>query len=1319
MKVGLSVVAFLTLLGLASPAFSITLTERIQAQEKIERVYYNHRIWPESNHTPKPSFEQMVPRSVIEQKVIDSLKKSQSLENLWKRPISAVMLQQEMNRIAKTTKDPEMLQELFSALGNDPLVIAETLARQTLSDRMIRSWYAFDQRFHSDTRALARSIQTKNQSLPGTYSTLTFQMALQSSNRQSNRIQLSKEEFANLKKQYPEQNHIYLKENSDSFLLSRILNQTENQFDLQMLNIPKKSFVQWWEEIAPTISLTKTAFNISHYELPPINFGSACEGWEDVASLNGSPINRFEHTAVWTGSEMIIWGGASNYVYVNSGARYNPATDTWTSTSTATDVPLPRHSHTAIWTGNEMIIWGGYNGTALNSGARYDPVNDSWIPIASTSAPSPRFGHKVVWTGSAMIVWGGIADVFQTTLNSGGVYTISSDSWQATSTTNAPSARKSHTAVWTGTEMLIWGGDAGSFTPLGDGKKYNPQSDSWAPIADANSPLPRRDHTAVWTGSEMIVWGGLSNGSRVNDGGRYNPSNNSWTPTSTNSGVPGGREFHTAIWTGTKMIVWGGNEQDVGEVNSGASYEPVTDSWLTIAPAPIEERESHTAIWTGNEMIVWGGENDNYEFLQDGARYSPSSDSWVELNLGNSAPSERTGHTAVWTGSEMIVWGGKFPYLNTGGIYDLALNDWTATSTTNVPEARASHTAVWSGSEMIVWGGTDDNGWFNSGGRYDPISDSWLPTSVGANVPEARTDHVAVWTGSEMIVWGGEFANTGGRYDPLTDSWQPTSIGLNVPFARENATAVWTGSEMIIWGGGHPDSTTDTGGRYNPSSDTWTSTSITNVPVGRFDHSAVWTGNEMIVWGGISNFSSLYPTYTGGRYDPISDTWQPTSNGLLLGRTLHSAVWTGSEMIVWGGDISSGGSSSVNSGGRYDPSTDSWISTTIASNTPMGRGSHTAVWTGTKMVVWGGGFYSGLNSGGIYSPDEESIKVTPKTLPNSEVGTPYSQNISATGGTAPYKFFLVAGELPCGLTLDSDSGLISGTPFDCGDDPGGIFFLTASDVNECSGSEYYSLNKCPVITFNPPTLPEGEIGVPYNQTIITSGGLAPYLFSITAGALPDGLTLDQQAGVISGTPTTIGSFNFTITAIDLITCAKSHDYTINITGPCLFCDDFEDGTLDPNWTVVKNAWSEAGGFLIGIPSRRKAVIVASPIFSGCQSCSEETTMMTAGGSRNKISMFGWYVNKNNLMELQFKEENDKIVLKQRVNGRVVAKAKASFTIDPNTSYVVKVSYDGSIFTVFVNGSSLFTLTPIGSVPSGSIGFQTRGTTGSFGYISVK
>ena len=117
-------------------------------------------------------------------------------------------------------------------------------------------------------------------------------------------------------------------------------------------------------------------------------------------------------------------------------------------------------------------------------------------------------------------------------------------------------------------------------------------------------------------------------------------------------------------------------------------------------------------------------------------------------------------HTAVWTGSAMIVWGGLdvlpngLPHdLNTGGIYNPGTNSWTATSTAHAPSARDSHVAVWTGSEMIVWGGAGAN-LIHPGGRYNPNTNSWTATST-MNAPLADPAHKAVWTGSEMIVWGG------------------------------------------------------------------------------------------------------------------------------------------------------------------------------------------------------------------------------------------------------------------------------------------------------------------------------------------------------------------------------------------------------------------------------------------------------------------------------------------------------------------------------------------------------------------------------------
>jgi len=108
-----------------------------------------------------------------------------------------------------------------------------------------------------------------------------------------------------------------------------------------------------------------------------------------------------------------------------------------------------------------MIIWGGYNGTYLNTGATYDPATDTWAAISTTNAPSAKNGfnptHTAVWTGNKMLIWGGWdgSDFHDT----GAAYSPATDTWETITTINAPSGRALHGAVWTGNKMLIWGGE--------------------------------------------------------------------------------------------------------------------------------------------------------------------------------------------------------------------------------------------------------------------------------------------------------------------------------------------------------------------------------------------------------------------------------------------------------------------------------------------------------------------------------------------------------------------------------------------------------------------------------------------------------------------------------------------------------------------------------------------------------------------------------------------------------------------------------------------------------------------------------------------
>ena len=743
----------------------------------------------------------------------------------------------------------------------------------------------------------------------------------------------------------------------------------------QRFSSKTQSFDSWWAKTRSKFSAQITEPQFS-YVLPKIgNTPASGESWSPTHAL---PDGDSYMTAVWTGAEMIVWGGGVGRF--NTGSRYNPATDTWHSTNNSS-APDGKKQHTAVWTGTEMIVWGGCNRSRSehscqsSDGARYNPMTDSWIPTTLAGVPAARINHTAVWTGTEMIVWGGCSFVNDACRASqvgtgGGRYNPSTDTWTLTNTTNAPTARTVHTTVWTGKRMVVWGGYDDQ-SAVNTGAVYNPAKDTWTPTAVPASITARFFHTAIWTGNAMIVWGG-SDGSQVfNTGARYNPKTNKWTKLP-KAGAPTARGLHVAVWTGKEMVVWAGTD-GVNSFNSGGRFDPSTNTWkaTSVKNAPVGRFGLPVAEWTGNLMVAWGG------FDRTGGRYDPVADSWTPTNA-NEAPSGREWHTGVWTGAEMIVWGGDdccTGIVNTGGRYNLATDSWTPTNTTNAPFNRHLHTAVWTGTDMIIWGGGYGSTAFNDGGRYNPVTDSWKPTKL-AGAPEARAAHSAVWTGTEMIVFGGEgmqhpWLRTGGRYNPSTNSWKATST-KGAPSPRELPAAVWTGSEMIIWGGATSQYDTDTGARYEPATDKWTAITRKNAPSARNWSSAVWTGSKMLLWGGQTYNGSYEYHNDGALYDPATNTWTPTSlTNAPTPRAFFPYVWTGTELIAWGGCESNGNfcSTPVFTGGRYNPATDLWTETTTDS-APSGRSILPAVWTGSQMIVWGG--YTSQSTltmtGGVYTP---------------------------------------------------------------------------------------------------------------------------------------------------------------------------------------------------------------------------------------------------------------------------------------------------------------------------------------------------------------
>ena len=253
-------IAAATLLGFAHPETpanlphkALTFQQRVTYQRAIEEVYWRHRIWPKENLNPKPSLDAVLSQAELEKKVEDYLRRYRALEDYWQRPITAEQLQAEVDRMAQHTKQPEVLRELFEALGNDPFVIAECLARPALAERLLTNWYASDRRIDG-----------------------------------------------------------VVNEPLDSWL-ARVEKQISNRI--------------------PT--------TIADYKLPAISAveGGCVDTWA-ATSINNAPEARFLHTAVWTGSEMIVWGGADP-IHLEHRRQIHSQHDSWVATST-TNAPAPR-----------------------------------------------------------------------------------------------------------------------------------------------------------------------------------------------------------------------------------------------------------------------------------------------------------------------------------------------------------------------------------------------------------------------------------------------------------------------------------------------------------------------------------------------------------------------------------------------------------------------------------------------------------------------------------------------------------------------------------------------------------------------------------------------------------------------------------------------------------------------------------------------------------------------------------------------------------------------------------------------------------------
>jgi hypothetical protein len=324
--------------------------------------------------------------------------------------------------------------------------------------------------------------------------------------------------------------------------------------------------------------------------------------------------------------------------------------------------------------------------------------------------------------------------------------------------------------------MIVWGGVDGSGTTyFDDGAAYDPLTNSWSLLPAVPAGISGRDaHVSVWTGAELVIWGGQNaSPNNLADGVAYSPATNTWRKLA--SSALGGRAWAGAVLARStgEVVVWGG--RTTTEQNDGAAYLAPSDNWKPIAAAPIVGRLNPVITYLAGDVLVWGGTVSETNPLRDGARLSVAARTWTKLPDPPIEYVDRTWMSSAPTSTGFFAYGGLelvagFPVHPDGLRY--AAGAWTLVPPLDpavVSPQPGFFGATWcSSSACWVWSGA--SGWAtpmplaSGGARFDLSTSVWsaMPTSFA---PSARLLPQVVWTGSYSLIWGGAVSATSAARD--------------------------------------------------------------------------------------------------------------------------------------------------------------------------------------------------------------------------------------------------------------------------------------------------------------------------------------------------------------------------------------------------------------------------------------------------------------------------------------------------------------------------------------------------------------------------
>jgi len=314
--------------------------------------------------------------------------------------------------------------------------------------------------------------------------------------------------------------------------------------------------------------------------------------------------------------------------------------------------------------------------------------------------------------------------------------------------------------------------------------------------------------------------------------------------------------------------------------------EPAPEGWRRGAPGPLRHRDFAAQVWTGTELVVWGGDPDG----DSGAAYDPKADRWRVI-----APAPipaRCEPAAAWSGREVLVWGracrptpgqspGQSRYVTAGAAYDPAADRWRFLPESPIT-ASSTTMSVWTGAEWVIANPAGPTA------ALEPASGQWRTL---APVPRPYTFIVGQWTGREIVVLGidvlekgpstvgASFRHWAAALDPARNHWR----ALPQPPLELGATAVWDGQRLIAW-----DQNLHTVALDPHAGTGWRN--LPDVPVTFVDCPP--QGARL----GESVFAE--ECGQGAIFRPSTGTWERIPHPQSLAET---PVWTGQDALFWVG----------------------------------------------------------------------------------------------------------------------------------------------------------------------------------------------------------------------------------------------------------------------------------------------------------------------------------------------------------------------------------------------------------------------------------